>query len=240
MNGIDRNDTTNLEVVPLEMDENDPNVLFYGTDRVYKTVTGAEYWWPISDRLCYGWSFLTAIGLTSADDLVVYAGGANGELWVTTNGGGDWTRIDTSIPNRWVTRIAVDPRDAGIAYVTLSGYEIDAFTTPHIYRTTDFGDTWADISGNLPEAPVNDVIIDPFESATLYVGTDVGVFKTMNLGERWTPFGSGMPITVVTDLDYHPPTRTLAAGTYGRSIFRASTVPTTRRVSRRASPGGGR
>jgi photosystem II stability/assembly factor-like uncharacterized protein len=111
-----------------------------------------------------------------------------------------------------------------------------AMTTPHIYRTTDYGATWTDISSNLPEAPVNDVIIDPFHDGTLYVGTDVGVFRTKDLGAHWSTFGSGLPINVVTDLDYHPPTRMLVAGTYGRSIFKTTTEPQTRRAPRRVRP----
>ncbi len=239
MNGIDRSDSTNLEVVPLEMDANNPRVLYYGTNRVYKTVNGAESWRPISSTLTQGWSFLTAIGLAESDNQVVYAGGASGEVWVTTDGGGYWNWIDAPLPNRWVTRVAVDPNDAGVAYVTLSGYEMTAITTPYIYRTTDFGEIWTDISSNLPEAPVNDIIIDPFRTQTLYVGTDVGVFRSNDLGAHWTTFGGGMPINVVTDLDYHPPTRMLVAGTYGRSIFKTTTEPQTRRAPRRVRPGGG-
>jgi len=238
MNGIDPSDSSNIEVVPLEMDAHDPRVLYFGTNRVYRSTTGAEYWQPISPTLTQGWSFLTAIGLSSSDNQVVYAGGATGEIWVTTNGGGSWNWIDASLPNRWVTRVAVDPEDAAVAYVTLSGYEMTAITTPHIYRTTDYGETWTDISSNLPDAPINDVIVDPFRTETLYVGTDVGVFRSNDLGAHWTTFGSGMPINVVTDLDYHPPTRMLVAGTYGRSIFKTTTEPTTRRAPRRVRPTG--
>ena len=238
MNGIDLSDSSNIEVVPLEMDAHDPRVLYYGTNRVYRSTNGAEYWQPISPTLTQSWSFLTAIGLSSSDDQVVYAGGATGEIWVTSDGGVNWHWIDASLPNRWVTRVAVDPEDAAVAYVTLSGYEMTAITTPHIYRTTDYGTNWVDISSNLPDAPINDVIVDPFRTETLYVGTDVGVFRSNDIGGHWTSFGSGMPINVVTDLDYHPPTRMLVAGTYGRSIFKTTTEPATRRAPRRVMPGG--
>jgi hypothetical protein len=220
------------------MDAHDPRVLYYGTNRVYRSTNGAEYWQPISPTLTQSWSFLTAIGLSSSDDQVVYAGGATGEIWVTSDGGVNWHWIDASLPNRWVTRVAVDPEDAAVAYVTLSGYEMTAITTPHIYRTTDYGTNWVDISSNLPDAPINDVIVDPFRTETLYVGTDVGVFRSNDIGGHWTSFGSGMPINVVTDLDYHPPTRMLVAGTYGRSIFKTTTEPATRRAPRRVMPGG--
>ncbi len=72
----------------------------------------------------------------------------------------NWTNISTSLPTRWVTRVAVDPYDAMTAYVTLSGFRYDEYL-PHVFKTTNAGISWLDISSNLPDAPVNDIIIDP-------------------------------------------------------------------------------
>jgi hypothetical protein len=105
-----------------------------------------------------------------------------------------------------------------IAYVTLSGYRYDEYL-PHVFRTTDAGTSWVDISSDLPEAPVNDIIVDPDISEKLYVGTDVGVFYTDSLGVSWDYLGTGMPNSPVTDLVLHNPTRTLIAATYGRSMY---------------------
>jgi hypothetical protein len=117
-----------------------------------------------------------------------------------------------------MTRVAVDPRSAAIAYVTLSGFRDDE-PLPHVFRTTDFGATWAAVSSNLPEMPVNDIVIDEDDPAQLYVATDAGIYVSTNAGGSWSTLGAGLPNGVVPDLELHAPTRTLIAGTYGRSLF---------------------
>ncbi|MFI5407468.1 MAG: T9SS type A sorting domain-containing protein, partial [Nitrososphaerales archaeon] len=119
---------------------------------------------------------------------------------------------------RWITRVAVDPDDAMIAYVTLSGFRYDEYL-PHVFRTTNAGISWLDISSNLPDAPVNDIIVDPDSTERLYVGTDVGVFVSDNLGSTWNYLGSDLPNAPITDLVFHNPTRKLIAATYGRSMY---------------------
>jgi hypothetical protein len=93
---------------------------------------------------------------------------------------------------------------------------------PHVFRTTNHGASWQDISGNLPEAPVNDLVVDPLDTNRLYVGTDVGVFLTNDLGARWEKLGAGLPLSVVVDVELHNATRVLVAGTHGRSAFKLS------------------
>jgi photosystem II stability/assembly factor-like uncharacterized protein len=222
LNGIDPGEPCEY-VTPVVMDLNDPNVLYYGTNRLYKTVDGANLWTPISPTLSFSGGMITTIAPARSDDQVIYVGGSQGRVWVTTNGGENWSPLYSSLPNLWVTRLQVDPYDAAIAYVTLSGYyPYGSSKTPHIYRTTNFGQTWVDISGNLVNTPINDVIVDYFNDNTLYIATDVGVYRTTDLGVTWTPYGTGMPLVVVADLAYHPPTKTLVAGTHGRSMYRLS------------------
>jgi photosystem II stability/assembly factor-like uncharacterized protein len=88
--------------------------------------------------------------------------------------------------------------------------------------TTDGGVSWSDISGNLPQAPVNDVIRHPRNRGWLYVGTDMGVFFTPNLGRNWLKVGDSFPLVPVTDVHYHGASDTLFAATYGRSILYAT------------------
>jgi hypothetical protein len=85
--------------------------------------------------------------------------------------------------------------------------------------SADAGSTWEDISGNLPEAPANDLIVDPALDSTIYLATDFGVFVTRDLGENWHMLGDDLPNVPVVDLDFHQPTRTLVAATYGRSMY---------------------
>jgi hypothetical protein len=190
------------------MDPLDPNTLYYGTYRLY----------------------------APTDPLVIYVGTDDGNVWVTPNGGGTWYDIGTTLPERWVTRVAVNPHDALNAYVTLSGFRWDS-PLPHVFVTTNGGVDWTDMSGDLPEVPVNDIIIDPASSDHIYVGTDVGVFRTADGGSTWELMHEGFPVVPVTDLTYHPPTRTLSAATYGRSMF-TTVLPPPAKIEGDLEPSG--
>ncbi len=207
---------------PVVMDHNDPLVLYYGTSHLYRSTDGAESWSSVSDDLAYGGT-LSTIAVSRTDPDVVYVGADNGLVWCTTDGCETWSIIVSGLPIRYVTRVVVDPFDPAVVYVTLSGYANEGSWSPHIHRSTDYGQTWISIEGNLPDAPVNDVVVDYYNDSTLYVGNDVGVYVTKNLGSTWEPFGTGLPIVTVQDLAYHIPTRKLVAGTYGRSMYVTTT-----------------
>ncbi len=224
MDGIDCDDRRNW-CTPVIMDPVDHNTLYYGSHRLYKTTNGGGWWDPISGDLTDGpgggnltYGTITTMAVAPSNTQVIYVGTDDANVWVTTNGGGDWADIDNGLPDRWVTRVAVDPYAESIAYVTFSGHRISE-ALPHIYRTTDYGNTWQSISSNLPEGPINDLIVDPQNPSVLYVGSDVGVYVSENTGGNWMSLGTGLPITTVHDLALHEPTRTLVAGTHGRSMF---------------------
>jgi hypothetical protein len=227
LNGINYSGDRHNWNTPVVMDPNDNLILYYGSNRLYKTYNGAQSWIPISGDLTGGpypgysssYGTIATIAPAKTDDQVVYVGTDDGYVWVTQDGGGNWAQINSGLPDRYVTRVAVDPWDAAIAYVTLSGYRFSEYF-PHIFKTTDYGQNWSDIHGNLPDVPINDIIPDPFNPDVLYIGTDVGVFVTENGGTSWEPLGTGIPITPVLDIDFHPPTQLLVAGTHGRSMYK--------------------
>ncbi|MFN7974602.1 MAG: hypothetical protein U0166_19990 [Acidobacteriota bacterium] len=187
------------------------NVLYYGANRLFKTTNGASSWSAVSPDLTDGnpgsngvvYGTITAIAPAPTNPNTIYAGTDDANVWVSTNGGGNWTKVDAALPEHWVTRVAVDPGSDAIAYATLSGYR-DSDNAAHVYRTTNYGGTWTDISGNLPNAPVNDLVIDPAAPATMYVATDVGVFASTNTGASWAVLGSGLPEVVAMDLASSP------------------------------------
>jgi photosystem II stability/assembly factor-like uncharacterized protein len=224
MNGISSGDRMNWST-PVIMDPNDNLVLYYGANRLYRTSDGAGSWIAISDDLTNGpgsgnliYGTITTVAVARTDGNVVYVGTDDANVWVTIDGGMNWTSIDTGLPDRWVTRVAVDPNDASVAYVTFSGYRYDS-PLPHVYRTTDYGSTWNNIASNLPEVPVNAIVIDPENTARLYVGTDYGVYYTTDTGASWQPLGTGLPFSAVDDLVLHNGIRVLRAATHGRSFF---------------------
>jgi hypothetical protein len=151
---------------------------------------------------------------------VVWAGTDDGHVWVTQNGGALWVKVDVPGRSEWVTRVEADPFSASSGYVTYSGYH-NGSRLPRIFRTSDFGAHWTDISGDLPDVPLNCVNADPEPAmrGRLFVCSDLGVFVTDNYGRTWSALGTGLPPVVVLDLDLIEPSRQLFAGTHGRSMY---------------------
>jgi hypothetical protein len=228
---------------PIVFDPNNPSIMYYGGNILNRTAnvkpsSGAPVWSAISPSLsnpasgtdpAYPFGTITTVAVAKTDPNVLYAGIDDGLLWGSTDGGANWTRFtDPALPNRWVTRVAVDPTNAKVVYVTYSGYR-NADSSAHILRSADGGAHWVDISGNLPAAPTQDVIVDPANRNRLFVASDLGVFianvaksgsKAQGASIRWRQLGSGLPAAPVNDIRYHQPTNTLYAATYGRSIWK--------------------
>lgn len=222
--GIDPNDRTNWSA-PLVIDPKNPLVLYTGTHRLYKTSDRAAHWTPVSPDLTNGpfpgfgaYATVTTIDVAPTDTNTIIVGTDDANIWVTTDAGSVWNKVSATLPNRWITRVRFDPTDRHIAYVTLSGYRVDS-KLPHIFRTTDLGSHWQDISSNLPEAPVNVVLVDPRYPNRLYVGTDVGAYYTTDTGTSWSSMGTGLPNAAINDMQLHAGTRIVRAFTHGRSAW---------------------
>jgi hypothetical protein len=225
LNGVSSSDRKNWNC-PLVQDPTDPDRRFFGTNRVYESLDVTS-WTAISGDLTAGphqnnrgqvMGTLTTLAVSSVDNQVIWAGSDDGHVSVTQNSGGTWTIVSGSLPERWITSVRCDPQHRETAYVTLSGFRW-AEPLPHVFRTTDLGETWSAIAGNVPEAPANDIVVDPHYSGRLYLATDVGVFGTADGGQSWTALGSGLPRVVVNALAFDPANRRLFAATYGRSLY---------------------
>ncbi len=210
---------------PIVMSPADHTVLLVGSQRVYKSVDNGLSYGVVSGDLTYNlpsllvFSTISTLEISPADPSTYYAGTDDGRVWRSINAGGSWSEISAGLPLRSVTRVTADRTDPAAVYVTLSGFGSDEHLA-HVYRSPDRGDTWASIHGNLPDVPANDILVDPTDPQTLYLGTDVGVFITRNQGATWFPLGMGMPIQAIFDLTLHAPTRTLVAATHGRSQWK--------------------
>ncbi|HEY3250564.1 MAG TPA: T9SS type A sorting domain-containing protein, partial [Ignavibacteria bacterium] len=210
-------------MTPYVMDKNTPLTLYCGTYKIHKTTNGMASWTVISPDLANGHvqnlGTITTVDVAKSNPDVIYCGTDDANVWVTTNGGGNWTKIINGLSYRWVTRVTIHKDSANVCYVTLSGYKVDS-TGAHIFRTTNYGASWVSISGNLPDAPINDVIIDPAANGTLYIGTDVGVMATTDYGASWFVLETGIPSNVPChDLTLHQATRKLVVWTHGRSAW---------------------
>jgi len=211
--------------MPFVMHPLDPDVLYLGTYRVWKSEFGGFGWVAVSDDLTRGndgsgWHTISCMAISSVNSDLVLAGTDDGRVHKTTDGGATWQEITAGLPNRYVTRVATDPTDENVIYVTLSGFRWDE-PIPYVFKSTDQGATWQDISGNLPQLPVNAIAIDP-QDHTIIVGTDAGVFFTKDSGLSWYALAEGIGSVPVYSLKIHVPTRMLVAGTYGRSAYKIS------------------
>lgn len=209
---------------PLQFDPNNPAILYFGGNRVHRSMNNAANWSVISPDLTggpgpdpsYPFGTVTTLGIAKTDPNRILAGTDDGRLWFTTNLGGNWTQVtDPDVPGTWVTRVAVDPLNAAVAYATFSGFR-SGNALPYVLKTTDGGATWTSIAGDLPQAPVNDIVV---VGSALYVGTDVGVFSSADGGTTWQTAGEELPNVPVTDLEYRAASNTLYAATFGRGIY---------------------
>ena len=225
VSGISSSDRFNWNS-PLIFDPNNPSTLYFGSNKLYKSTNHAQSWQAISGDLTNGqgdgniaYNTLTTISVSVLNNNYIYTGSDDGNVNFSVDGGQSWTNISAELPNRWVSSVAADPLDENTVYVTFSGYRWDEYI-PHVLKSLDNGQTWIDISSNLPEAPVNEIIIDPAHIGWLYVATDMGVFYSENDGMKWEKLGSGIPDIVINDIRLYEQGRELIAATYGRGIYR--------------------
>lgn len=222
-NNINFADRRNWDM-PYVLNKFNPNTQYTGTYRVYKNTNGpSDNWTPISPDLTDGivldprFHNISAIDNSDLDAQKIYVGTSDANVWVTQNDGGTWTNITGTLPNRYVTSVHASPNVSGNVYVTHTGYKYNSYI-PHIHRSTNNGATWTDISGNLPQAGINDVLIYPGNENILFIANDIGVYVTYDAGLSWSRLGTNMPIISVWDLAYNPSNQKLIAGTYGKSL----------------------
>jgi photosystem II stability/assembly factor-like uncharacterized protein len=204
-------------LTPLTMDSHNSMRLYTApTQFVYRTDNGGSNWTQASDNL---FSAVTNIAVAPTDENTVYASAGSG-VGMTRNAisasSPTWTVHNG--PGRKVTWVTVDPADATVAYAVLGGFSsIDG--KGHVYKITNSGATWTNITANLPDTPVNNIIVDPDVANTLYIATDTGVFSTSDGGQSWNSMVENMPHSIVMGLALERSTRTLRAATHGRSMF---------------------
>jgi photosystem II stability/assembly factor-like uncharacterized protein len=222
-NGISNSDRNNWDT-PVVMDPQDSQILYYGTNRLYKTTNAAGNWTAISPDLTNGsgggnlsFGTIISINVSPIDTSTIYVGTDDGNVWITDDGGANWTNISASLPNRWVTKVLASRSDLNTVYVTFSGYRYGE-DNGHVYKSDDSGLNWTDISSGLPDIPVNDILEDSY--GNLFLGTDIGVLASPDQGVNWNVLGENLPSVVVTDMHIHEASEYLYIGTYGRSMYK--------------------
>lgn len=216
-----------------EEDPNKPRIAFYPplvvnprTGRLYfaswrlfsSSDEGISWTKTGSTDLTHGWhpkfkyDVVSTIAVDPKNSDVIITGSAQGRVMISTNGGRDWKDVTAGLPKRFITSLTIDSRSDAI-YATVSG-----FGSGHVFRTVNRGTTWTNLSATLPNVPVNALLLDPLDANTLYAGTDVGVFRSLDNGQQWNVFNLGMPPVTVTGFSAQQ-SGVVQVATYGRGVY---------------------
>ncbi len=231
---------------PIAIDPFDHDRVLYGCQVILETTNGGQSWRPISPDLStndpsrivssgglvgdnlgqfYG-EVVFAIAPSEVQKGLIWAGTNDGQVWLTKNGGGEWTNVTKKITGlpAWgtVTRIEPSHFDAGTAYIAVDFHLMDN-RDPFIYKTTDFGQTWKKLSDGLPArhplAYVRSVAESPNRKGLLFAGTGHGFYYSLDDGAHWTELQTGLPRAPVTWIATQKAYHDVVVSTYGRGIY---------------------
>ncbi|MDJ0655997.1 MAG: hypothetical protein QNJ40_17670 [Xanthomonadales bacterium] len=217
---------------PVILSPHNPDVVYFGSNRLYRSMDQGQTWTAISGDLTRSdergdvpFGTLTTVSESPLAFGLIWAGTDDGQVWVTSDGGSSWTDVARRLPgDRWVSRVEASAHDRDRVYLSLNGYRDDDITA-YVYRSENLGKRWTDISKGLPDEPVNVIREDPVNGDVLYVGTDRGVYVSLDRGDSWQSLQGGLPNVPVHDLVVHPRDRELVAGTHGRSFWVVDVLP---------------
>lgn len=218
-------------ISPILISPHHPDIIYLGSQKLHRSFNQGRKYEDLSGDLTKNrptgnvpHSSLTTISESPLKFGLIYVGTDDGNVWVTPDGGVEWKAINTPQKEKWVTRIVAGKWDKDTVYCTQNGYREDDFTAM-VWRSTNMGQSWESIVGDLPEEPVNTIREDPIRKDLLWVGTDMGVYASLDGGRHWIPYGGGLPHTPVHDLVIQPKAKELVIASHARSVWVVSTEP---------------
>lgn len=226
------------------IDPFDHNTIYYGSQFVHKSTDRGDTWSIISPDLttnnpewqkqyesggltpdvtgAENYTTIIAIAPSPVQQGVIWVGTDDGRVHVTRDGGKTWTSVEKNIkgvpPNTWVPHIEPSKFDAATAFVVFDDHRRSNWT-PYVYKTTNFGKSWQSLATKDLQGYVHVIEQDPVKPDLLFLGTEFGLYVSVDGGKQWIKWTHGFPTVAVRDLVVHPREHDLVIGTHGRAAY---------------------
>ncbi len=229
---------------PIHLSETHPGRMYYGAQYLFRSHDRGDSWERISPDLTTddpqrqrqeesgGLSIdnttaennatIYAISESPLDDRTIWVGTDDGRLQLTQDGAETWTDVFTNLPQApegtWVSSVQASRHQEGRAFATLDGHRTGDMT-PYVFRTEDFGTTWQSLASDNLEGYARVVREDVVNPDLLFLGTEHGLWLSLDGGLEWARFEGNMPPVAVHDIVIHPREHDLVVATHGRGIY---------------------
>ena len=241
---------------PIAFSPHNPDVLYTAGNLIFRSTDEGSSWEPISPDLTRNdvtklgpsggpitkdasgaehYATVYAFVESPHEPGIFWAGSDDGLIHISKDGGQRWENITPPDLLEWslISNIEASPHDPATAYVAVTRYKLDDYQ-PYLYKTDDYGETWRIISGSFPDGEITRVIReDPVRSGLLYVGTETGIYISLDDGENWHRLQNNLPVVPVYDLKIKD--GDLVAGTHGRSFWILDDVTPLRQLTEAAA-----
>lgn len=233
---------------PLLLSAHKPTRLYFAANKVFRSDDRGDHWTVISPDLTRQvdrnqlpvmgkiwppeavaknqstsiYSNITALAESPREEKLLYAGTDDGLVQITEDGGANWRKMESfaNVPKHtFVARLLASQHDANVVYAVMNNHKNGDFK-PYLVKSADRGKTWKSIAGNLPDNhPLWAVAEDHVNPNLLFVGSEFGLFFTVDGGEKWIQLKSGLPTIAVRDLAIQKRENDLALATFGRGFY---------------------
>jgi len=216
---------------PILLSPHNNDIVYFGSNKLYRSFNQGDTMIALTGDLTRGgrsgdvpYGTLTTISESPLRFGLLYVGTDDGQVHMSRDAGATWSSIGDAkkggLPQHlWVSRIVASKHVEGRVYISLNGYRFDDFT-PYLFVSEDYGQTWKNIGASLPAEPVNVLREDPKRPDILYVGTDGGLYVTLDGARSFMMWHAGMPRSIpVHDIAIQERENEIVVGTHGRSIY---------------------
>ncbi len=205
-------------VTPFDLVPQNNTSLLAAFQQIYKSTNQGNTWTSIGTTAQIGTSTKTVLAIAPSDSSYIYTGLGGFTLYKTTNGGTSWSTHSVTLSG--ANDIAVHPTIPTTLWLVGQNFS----SGNKVFKSTDAGATWTNVSSNLPNIPVSSIVYQAGSNNGIYVGTDGGVFYKDDNMATWELFSDGLPNVEVTDLEIDYTNQMLYASTYGRGVWQTELI----------------